>query len=45
MVKNYTRVTDEQRKELVRLIHEEGYTIKNAGIEAGIPYPNAKAVN
>lgn len=45
MVKKYTRVTDEQRRELVRLIYEENYTIKQAGQEVGIPYPNAKAVN
>lgn len=45
MVKQYTKVTDEQRKELVRLIHEENYSIKQAGLATGIPYPNAKAVN
>lgn len=45
MVKKYTRVTDEQRRELVRLIYEENYTIKQAGLEVEIPYPNAKAVN
>jgi len=27
------------------LIYENNYTIKRAGIEVGIPYPNAKAVN
>lgn len=45
MVKKYTRVTDEQRRDLIRLIYEQNYTIKRAGIEVGIPYPNAKAVN
>lgn len=45
MVKKYTRVTDEQRRELIRLIYENNYTIKRAGAEVGIPYPNAKAVN
>jgi hypothetical protein len=45
MVKKYTRVTNEQRKELIRLIYEENYTIKKAGATVGIPYPNAKAVN
>jgi hypothetical protein len=45
MVKKYTRVSDDQRKELIRLIYEENFTIKRAGIQTGIPYPNAKAVN
>eukprot|EP00347_Sterkiella_histriomuscorum_P003517 403363999 len=45
MVKKYTRVTDEQRRELIRLIYQEQYSIKRAGQEVGIPYPNAKAVN
>ena len=45
MVKKYTRVTDEQRRELIRLIYEQNYTIKQAGQAVGIPYPNAKAVN
>jgi hypothetical protein len=45
MVKTYVRVTDEQRKELVKLIHEKNYSIKKAGSIVGIPYPNAKAVN
>lgn len=45
MVKKYTRVTDEQRRNLIKLIYEKSYTIKQAGLEVGIPYPNAKAVN
>eukprot|EP00347_Sterkiella_histriomuscorum_P003494 403364084 len=45
MVKKYTRVTDEQRRDLIKLIYEQNYTIKRAGAEVGIPYPNAKAVN
>lgn len=45
MVKKYTRVSDEQRKELIRLIYEDKLTIKSAGLKVGIPYPNAKAVN
>ena len=45
MVKKYRRLTDEERKNLVILIHREGYTIKNASKELNIPYPNAKAVN
>jgi hypothetical protein len=45
MVKKYTRVTDEQRRNLIKLIYEKNLTIKQAGLEVGIPYPNAKAVN
>lgn len=30
---------------MIRLIYENNYTIKRAGAEVGIPYPNAKAVN
>jgi hypothetical protein len=45
MVKTYLRATDVQRKELIKLIHEKKYTIKNACAIVGIPYPNAKAVN
>lgn len=42
---NYVQVTNEQRRELIRLIHEENISIKRAGRLAGIPYPNAKSVN
>ena len=45
MVKKYKLLTDSERKELVRLIHEEGLTIKEAALAMNIPYPNAKAVN
>ena len=45
MVKKYTKVSDQQRKELIRLIYQEKLSIKKAGIAVGIPYPNAKAVN
>jgi allophanate hydrolase subunit 1 len=45
MIKKYNKTTDEQRKELIRLIYEESYTIKEAGVQVGIPYANAKAVN
>jgi transposase-like protein len=45
MVKKYRRLTDDQRRELVRLINEQGYTIKEASRRLDIPYPNAKAVN
>ena len=45
MVKKYRRLTDLERNNLCVLIHEQGYTIKDASKELGIPYPNAKAVN
>ena len=45
MVKKYTRVNDTQRKELVRLIHQQRFTIRAASRATGISYPNAKAIN
>jgi len=45
MVKKYTLLTNDQREELCRLIHDEGLTIKEASVRTGVPYPNAKAVN
>jgi molybdenum-dependent DNA-binding transcriptional regulator ModE len=45
MVKKYILLTNEQREELCRLIHEQGMSIKEAAERTGIPYPNAKAVN
>lgn len=42
---NYVQVTNDQRKELIRLIYQEGMTIKKASKQTGIPYPNAKSVN
>ena len=45
MVKNYMLLTNQQREHLCWLIHREGLNIKQAAIIAGVPYPNAKAVN
>ena len=45
MVRQYLQVTDEMRKELVRLIHQESYTIARASKATLIPYDNAKAIN
>ena len=45
MVRQYVQVTDEQRRELVRLIHDENYSIARASKATGIPYDNAKAIN
>ena len=42
---NYVQVTNDQRKELIRLIYQEGMTIKKASKQTGIPFPNAKSVN
>lgn len=38
-------MSNDLRQELVKLIHEEGMTIREAASTLGIPYPNAKAVN
>ena len=45
MVKKYLRLDDERSLELVKLINEQGLTIKDASRRLNIPYPNAKAVN
>ena len=45
MVKKYRRLTDEERRNLIILIHREGFTIKDASRQLNIPYPNAKADN
>ncbi len=45
MVKRYQILSNDQRHELVRLIHDEKRSIKEAAEIVGIPYPNAKAVN
>jgi hypothetical protein len=45
MVKRYVLLSNEQREELCRLIHDERLTIKEASVRTGVPYPNAKAVN
>ncbi|CDW79994.1 UNKNOWN [Stylonychia lemnae] len=45
MVRQYVQVTDVQRRELVRLIHEDGFSIAKASKITNIPYDNAKAIN
>ena len=45
MVRQYVQVTDTQRIELIRLIHQEAWSIAKASKQAGIPYDNAKAIN
>ena len=45
MVRQYVHVTDEKRRELVRLINQQNYTIAQASKQTQIPYDNAKAIN
>jgi len=45
MVKRYVLLSNDQREELCRLIHDERLSIKEAAVRTGVPYPNAKAVN
>lgn len=45
MVRQYVQVTDEQRRQLVHLIHIQNYSIAKASKVTGIPYDNAKAIN
>lgn len=45
MGKQYTKVTNDQRKELIRLIHELGHSISKAAELTGVYYPTAKAIN
>jgi molybdenum-dependent DNA-binding transcriptional regulator ModE len=45
MVRQYTQVTDQQRAELVRLIHDKGLSIAEAAKKSDVPYDNAKAIN
>lgn len=45
MVRQYIQVTDQQRKELIRLIYKAGESIARAAKLTNIPYDNAKAIN
>ena len=45
MVRQYVQVTDQQRSQLVKLIHEHKYSIAKASKLTNIPYDNAKAIN
>ena len=42
--KKYVKVSDPQRRELIRLVRYEFRTIKESALTCGIPYPNAKAI-
>ncbi len=45
MGKAYTQVSNDARRELIRLIYEESFTIVKAAEATGIYYPTAKAIN
>lgn len=45
MGKAYTQVSNDARKELIRLIYEDGLSIVKAAEATGIYYPTAKAIN
>lgn len=45
MGKKYRLVSNEERKELIQLIHQQGLTIFRAAARLGIFYPTAKAIN
>lgn len=45
MVRSYVKIRDEQRVQLLKLIHDEGYKIKQAAKIVGIAYANAKVIN
>ena len=45
MAKTYTSVTNDQRRELIKLIHKHGLSIARAAEILGIFYPTAKAIN
>jgi len=45
MTKKYSPVSNEQRRLLVKLIYEDGLSIRQAAIGSTIYYPTAKAIN
>jgi molybdenum-dependent DNA-binding transcriptional regulator ModE len=45
MAKTYTSITNDQRRELIKLIHKHGLSIARAAEILGIFYPTAKAIN
>jgi len=45
MTKKYSPVTNDQRRLLVKLIYEDGMSIRQAAIASNIYYPTAKAIN
>jgi transposase len=45
MSKSYRITTNAMRKELIRLIYEEGLSIRQASLRTNIFYPTAKVIN
>ena len=45
MTRKYAKVDDEDRVSLINLIQNEGKTIKQAALDIGISYENAKAIH
>eukprot|EP00347_Sterkiella_histriomuscorum_P015791 403355668 len=45
MVRKYIQINDEQRRQFLRLVHQEGFSISKASKLASIPYDNAKVIN
>ena len=45
MTKKYCQVSNEQRQLLVKLIYEDGLSIRQAALQAKVYYPTAKAIN
>ena len=44
-VLSYNPVSNERRKELLRLVNEEYMSIRQAALRCNISYPTAKAIN
>lgn len=45
MKKTYNTVDDAKRALLLKYIYDDGHSIKQASVKAGIFYPTAKAIN
>ena len=45
MTKKYSKVKDEQRQLLIKLVYEQGWSIRQAAMAAQIYYATAKAIN
>jgi transposase-like protein len=42
--RRYEKITNEQRKNLIEMVEQQGHKIKKAAAELDIPYENAKAI-
>lgn len=45
MVKTYKKVNNEQRRQLIELIYQDGLSVVKAAEAVQINYPSAKAIN